>query len=105
MNDPEMIGFVAEWAGRIVGFSALKQQNVRALYVHPDYQNKGIGSMLLDRLEIHAAKKGLHRLKLNASLNAGGFYEGRGYRVIREIPFVFSKKVRLDSLEMMKDII
>ena len=78
---------------------------MRALYVHPDYQNKGIGSRLLGHLESNAARKGIHRLKLNASLNAGNFYEGRGYRVLRETPFVFSEKVCLNSLEMIKDII
>jgi putative acetyltransferase len=105
MNRSVMIGFVAEWAANIIGFAALRHQTVCAMYVHPHYQRRGIGSKLLQRLEAEAARKGIHRLKLNSSLNAGSFYEGRGYRVISESPFVFNKTVRLTSLEMVKDII
>ena len=105
IESPETIGFLAESVGKICGFAALRHQAVCAMYVHPQYQCRGIGSRLLDRLEAEAARKGIHRLRLNASLNAGSFYEGKGYHVIRETPFAFNNSVSLASLEMAKDII
>lgn len=105
LNRPETIGFVAESDGKIIGFAALRHQRICAMYVHPDHQNRGFGSRLLSRLEAEAARKGIHHLRLNASLDAGSFYEGKGYRVISETPFTFNNRVSLTSLEMTKVII
>ncbi|MFT4084646.1 MAG: GNAT family N-acetyltransferase [Nocardioides sp.] len=40
--------WVAEDAGEIVGFAELRDDWLDDLYVHPDHQRAGIGSMLLD---------------------------------------------------------
>lgn len=50
------------------------------LYVHADYQRKGIGSMICDRLE--RAVRG--RIVTHASITARPFFEARGYQVVRE---------------------
>ena len=49
------------------------------LYVHADYQSQGIGTALCDRLE--AAVSG--DITTHASITARGFFEKRGYRVLR----------------------
>lgn len=43
-------GWVAETEDQIVGFSIidLKEKNIWALFVHPDFENKGIGRKLHD---------------------------------------------------------
>ena len=43
-------GWVAETEDQIVGFSIidLKENNIWALFVHPDFENKGIGTKLHD---------------------------------------------------------
>ncbi|WP_300601893.1 GNAT family N-acetyltransferase [Niabella sp.] len=45
-------GWVYETAGRVVGFSIadLKDHNIWALFVHPEYERKGIGKRLHDAM-------------------------------------------------------
>jgi len=73
------------WDGpRIAGcgrleFSSPGEARVRGIAVDPDYQGKGIGSMILSALEAHAARIGLERLVLDGRENALGFYRRNGY--------------------------
>jgi GNAT superfamily N-acetyltransferase len=45
--DHEM--WVAEEDGRVVGLAAVGAETLGHLYVHPDYQSRGIGSQLLEK--------------------------------------------------------
>jgi len=70
--------FVVESGQRPVAFMAIKDEFVDQLYVHPDYQNQGIGKALLD----YARKRSpehvwLYTLQIN--LNARAFYEKNGF--------------------------
>jgi len=49
------------------------------MFVLPEFQGKGYGSMLLDRLEQQAANKGYANVVLDSSLPAYSLYEKRGY--------------------------
>ena len=51
MEKPEMRGFVAELNGKVVGFALLHERSVSVVNVHIDFQEKGICSKLLYRLE------------------------------------------------------
>ena len=68
---------VAEWDGVIVGFADLADGGyLDRLYVHRDYQRRGIAAALCD---------GLPGARLtHASLTARPFFERRGWRVERE---------------------
>jgi ribosomal protein S18 acetylase RimI-like enzyme len=48
--DHEM--WVAEEDGRVVGLAAVGAETLGHLYVHPDYQSRGIGSELLDKVKL-----------------------------------------------------
>jgi putative acetyltransferase len=75
--------WVAALAGRPMGFSSLEPGGyLDMLFVHPDYQNRGIASLLLKRLEISAAARGLARLFTEASITARPFFERRGFHMI-----------------------
>lgn len=75
---------VAEQGGAIVGFAAASLANgyVRAVYVAPGAAGSGVGGRLLARLERAARVFGVRRLKVDATLNAAGFYERAGYRKV-----------------------
>lgn len=68
----------------VVGFGDLDaaEGEVQAVYVHPDFDRRGVGSALLDDLQHEARLRGLTRLSLVASRNAIGFYDRQGYGVI-----------------------
>ena len=104
LQAPGIKGFVAEFDDEVVGFAVLCESSVRAIYVHPDFQKRGIGSRLLSRLEEEAFSKGLGTVNLNAALNARSFYEANGYHVVRKTRFPLNEELSMGSLEMMKDI-
>jgi len=71
--------WVAEEDGRIVGFAAVGERTLGHLYVHPEYQNRGIGSRLLDKTkELHP--HGFTLWTFPANEGACRFYERHGLR-------------------------
>lgn len=77
----EHYSLVALWEGELVGFGDMANTGyLDRLYVRADCQGQGIASALCDRLE--AAVSG--PIETHASLTARPFFEGRGYRVLRE---------------------
>lgn len=73
---------VVEEEGRAIAFGFLDRDDgeVAAVYVSPDVARRGVGRMLLARLEADAVAHGLARLRLASSLNAVRFYRSAGYR-------------------------
>lgn len=72
---------VAEIDGIIVGFGDMDRTGyLDRLYVHKDYQNQGIATAICNVLE-QAVR--IPRIVTHVSMTAKGFFEGRGYRVIR----------------------
>lgn len=66
----------------IVGFGDIdKAGYLNRLFVHKDYQRKGIAKAICDELE-----NSLHdgRITTHASITAKPFFENRGYRVLKE---------------------
>ena len=66
------------------------------LFVHADYQGKGIGTMICNRLE--QAVSG--NIITHASITARPFFEKRGYRVVKEQQ-VESQGVFLTNFDMV----
>lgn len=77
----------ADDAEGVVGFGCLvvDEPEVRAVYVHPDYDRRGVGSDLLAELEAEARDRGIDHLRLWASLNAVAFYERHGYEPVERV--------------------
>lgn len=67
----------------VVGFCALKDSELRSLYVDPDWAGLGVGSALLRRAETMIAAAGHDRVVIGASLAGLPFYEQRGYSVLK----------------------
>ena len=66
----------------IVGFGDIdKMGYLDRLYVHKDYQNRGIATAICNELE-HAANK--VKITTYASITAKSFFAKRGYKVIKE---------------------
>lgn len=78
----EHYSIVALKHGVIVGFGDIdKTHYLDRLFVHKDYQGQGIASAICNELEKHAAE---HQVTVHASITAKGFFEKRGYRVLKE---------------------
>lgn len=77
----EHYSIVALDGGIITGFGDIDSTGyLDRLYVHADYQGKGIASKICDRLE--QAVPG--DIVTHASITARPFFERRGYKVIKE---------------------
>ena len=75
---------VAAESGIIVGFGDIDSSGyLDRLYVHKDHQGKHIGTAVCDILEAQAAKTS-KKITVQSSLTARGFFEKRGYMIIRK---------------------
>lgn len=71
-------------SGIIVGFGDIDSSGyLDRLYVHKDHQGKHIGTAVCDILEAQAAKTS-KKITVHSSLTARGFFEKRGYMIIRK---------------------
>lgn len=73
---------VAVENGHIIGFGDMDETGyLDRLYVHRDYQNRGVATAICDRLEGAAP---ISCFSTHASITARPFFEHRGYRVVKE---------------------
>jgi ribosomal protein S18 acetylase RimI-like enzyme len=74
---------VAEQGGAIVGFVDAEPGEVTRLFVQPNASGRGLGRRLL-QIGIEQARRGHEgRIKVEATLNAVGFYEKHGFKILR----------------------
>jgi len=67
----------------IVGFSAYRDEELRSLYVDPDWARLGVGTALLRSAEAAIAAAGHAKVVIGASLIGLPFYEAQGYHVVK----------------------
>jgi putative acetyltransferase len=76
--------WVAEIDGRPVGFIDLEPDgHLDMLFVHAEFQRRGVASALLAQVERAAVEQGISRIFTEASITAKPFFESRGFRVIK----------------------
>lgn len=68
--------------GVIIGFADIEDTGyLDHLFVHKDYQGKGVATALCNEIE---AKGNFNEIETHASITALPFFEKRGYKVVRE---------------------
>ncbi len=95
-------GWVCEWDDRVVGFAVvdLKEHNVWALFVDPDYENRGIGKKLQKHmLDWYFSKTTIPIwLGTDPETRAEGFYRKNGWKEMERLPngeikFIITREV------------
>jgi N-acetylglutamate synthase-like GNAT family acetyltransferase len=76
--------FVAEMDNRVVGTASLDGQALRTMFVLPDVQGRGIGRLLVQRIERVARERQLAILTVPATVTAEAFYARLGFTAVRE---------------------
>jgi putative acetyltransferase len=85
---------------RIAGFARLEANgHLDLLYVHPEFERRGVASKLCEYLEEWALRNRIGRLFTEASITARQFFERRGFRMIRE-QTVLSQEVPMSNFRM-----
>lgn len=59
---------------------------IRAMFVLPQFERRGIGRMILERCERDAQDSGFMRLELMAMLSGLEMYRATGYREVENVP-------------------
>jgi len=72
---------------------------IRAMYTHPDWARKGIGTFILQLAEKEASNAGFKRCELMATLSGIYLYKNRGYKIDEE---TFYKSKKGNSVKMFK---
>jgi GNAT superfamily N-acetyltransferase len=90
--------------GRTVAFCSWRDDEVLAVYVHPDGARQGIATRLLARAEAAIAENGHGRIRISASLAGRGFYEKRGYRVVARADWQTRGGLVVETFDMVKDL-
>lgn len=71
-------------AGRDDSFSdpTVEAARIRAMYTHPSWVRRGVGTLLLDLAEAAARDAGFRSIELGSTLPGEPFYLARGYKEI-----------------------
>ena len=77
---------------------------IRAIFVHPLWARRGIGSFLLKAAEDAAMAAGFTRLEMGATLTGVPVYLRRGYRVVEEMAVPLEEGVTLPVVRMVKTV-
>jgi len=68
----------------IVATGAAVDGEITGVFVVPERQGEGLGSLVMDELEATSFLAGHRAVRLSVSLPSRGFYEGRGYHIIED---------------------
>lgn len=99
----ESLCVVATAGGEVVGFANLAGDYLDRVYVHKDWQRRGIGSAMVDALERAARKREIGAVYTDASITARPFFQALGYRVVTPQKVVRGGVV-LTNYRMEKDL-
>lgn len=76
--------WVAELDGEPVGFTCMESDGyIDWLYIHSDYQRRGVARSLYNHLETLAREQEIQRLSVHASHVAKPFFEKRGFTTLQ----------------------
>lgn len=100
----EHISYVASCEGQLVGFADMTLDGqIKRVYVHKDYQGRGIAKKLLDQLEGEAYQLGLIHLATDASITSVPFFKRQGFAVVSEKQLM-QKNIPLRNFSMEKEL-
>ena len=77
---------------------------IRAMYTHPDWIRKGVGSMILELSENESKKLGFNKAELMATISGILLYQDRGYEVEEEIEYESRAGNKVRMYRMFKNL-
>jgi GNAT superfamily N-acetyltransferase len=75
---------------------------IRAIFVHPDWSRRGLGTLLLETCENAAKSAGFSRFEMGSTLTGVPLYKLRGYEVIESIAVPLRNGEALPVIRMAK---
>ena len=78
---------------------------IRAFFVDPAHARRGIGTMLLEKCEAEARRRGFSRVELMSTLPGIRLYSARGYSGLQQVQYEVAPGVAIELLPMNKPLI
>jgi GNAT superfamily N-acetyltransferase len=117
-TDPNILAACGGWSRRRTLFGAdhgphreaelLNPANdaakIRAIFVHPGFARRGLGTLVLNHSEQAARSEGFHRLEMGSTLTGVPLYTLRGYREFERIAVPLPNGETLPIVRMVKDL-
>lgn len=75
---------------------------VRAIFVHPDFARRGLGSLILAAVENAARQAGFHHFEMGSTLTGVPLYRLKGYVEVERIAVPLSNGEALRVVRMVK---
>jgi GNAT superfamily N-acetyltransferase len=104
-NAAEGFTIVLEQSGRIVGTGTIVADEIARVFVNPEFQKRGFGKLIMDKLEGKALSTGAGIVKLDASIPSKKFYDLLGYITLEKTFIEVENNKRLDFYKMQKMLI
>jgi len=76
------------------------QVKLRQMAINPDFQRRGLGKMLIQKVEAYLQTQGFRNIELNARKTALEFYQKSGYKIASDEFF----EIGLPHFKMIKKI-
>ncbi|MEA5507797.1 GNAT family N-acetyltransferase [Halotia wernerae UHCC 0503] len=77
--------YVVEQSEHIIGFGELEDNgHIDRFYCHKDFQRKGVGTKILEAIELKASCLGIKKLLTEASITAKPFFLSNKFTVVRK---------------------
>jgi GNAT superfamily N-acetyltransferase len=76
---------------------------VRAIFVHPDFARRGLGSLILSTVEEAAAQAGFKRYEMGSTLTGVPLYRLKGYIALETIEVPLANGEKLHVVKMVKE--
>ncbi|MBS1823034.1 MAG: GNAT family N-acetyltransferase [Acidobacteria bacterium] len=83
---------------------AVDAAKVRAIFVHPKYARKGLGSLILEAAENAAVEAGFRRLEMGSTLTGVALYSLKGYREVGRVCVPVGNGEEIEVVRMIKDL-
>ena len=77
---------------------------IRAMYTHPKWIRKGVGTLILELAEKKALELGFNKFELMATVSGILLYEKRGYETEEEVEYVSKLGNKVPMYKMKKNI-
>lgn len=83
---------------------AVDAAKVRAIFVHPEFARRGLGSLILARVEEAAREAGFRRYEMGSTLTGVPLYRLKGYIEVERIAVPLGNGEALPVVKMVKGI-
>ena len=77
---------------------------IRAIFVHPDFARRGLGSLILAQCEAAAAEAGFRKFEMGSTLTGVQLYRLRGYLEVERIAVPLWNGETLPVVKMVKNV-